>query len=80
MKRGVLHVSARPLIPAHTRLLTFTEVWANVLIPKIIIQYTFVSVDLAQCRCSESLDMAEPDGEAFEECHMWTLVWRDKQT
>lgn len=67
MKRSVLHVSARPLIPTHTRLLTFTEVWANVLIPKIIIQYTFVTVDIAQRRCSERLDMPEPDGETAPE-------------
>lgn len=63
MKRSVLHVSAGPLIPTLARLLAFTQLWANVLIPKIIIQYTFVSVDIAQRRCSESLDMAKPAGE-----------------
>lgn len=74
MKRSVPAVAARPLIPPHARLLAFTEVWAHVLIPKIIIQSTFVALDKAERRCSESLDMAEPDRKRrpfFEERHMW---------
>lgn len=89
MKRRVLHVPAGPLLSSpHTH--THTPVcrrfspsfWANVLIPKIIIQYTFVSVDVAQRRRSESRDTAEPAGDTAvrEDRHMWTLGRRDKQT
>lgn len=52
---------ARPHPHLPIRLLTFTHIWANVLIPEIIIQSTFVTVDPAQRRCSQSLDVAHVD-------------------
>lgn len=58
---------AQPPPPTLTDQLTFTGVRANVLAPKIIIQYTFVTVDIAQRRRSESLDMPLPDGKTAPE-------------
>lgn len=74
MKRGVLPVPARPLTPPPARLLAFTEVGAQLLIPKIIIPSTFVAIDKAERRRSEGLDMAETDRKRLpllEERHMW---------
>lgn len=79
MKRSVLHVCGRPLLPTHThtRLLTCAEVWANVFIPKIIIQYTFVSVDAARrgWMCPSQAGKRLPSS-IFEGRQMWTVVWR----